>query len=115
MKRVEYSQIVRKKLRSLKAELAQRFGIDIATTAIRGITGVARGLGQFEDKGKLVSAMYDIDCEYRYLYVAHTYLFYRVEKEKIVVVEMFNEKEDFMQKLFGIVTTSQETEDYWGE
>lgn len=27
----------------------------------------------------------------------------------------FNEKEDFMRQMFGIVTTSQETIDYWGE
>ncbi len=33
----------------------------------------------------------------------------------IMILEIFNEKEDFMYQLFGIVTTSQETIDYWNE
>ena len=33
----------------------------------------------------------------------------------ILILEMFHEKEDFMGKLFGIVTTSLVTIDYWGE
>ena len=69
MKQIEYSQIVRKKLQSLK--------------------GVA------------VSAMYDIECDYRYIYVSHNYIFYRVEKDAVIIVEMFDEREDFMHKLFG--------------
>lgn len=69
MKQIEYSQIVRKKLQSLK--------------------GVA------------VSAMYDIECDYRYIYVGHNYIFYRVEKDAVIIVEMFDEREDFMHKLFG--------------
>lgn len=31
----------------------------------------------------------------------------------VIILEMFNKKEDFMKKLFGIVTTSQEKIDYW--
>ena len=69
MKQIKYSQIVRKKLQSLK--------------------GVA------------VSAMYDIECDYRYIYVSHNYIFYRVEKDAVIIVEMFDEREDFMHKLFG--------------
>ena len=38
-----------------------------------------------------------------------------MEKDKIVVVNMFHEKEDFMLKLFGISGRTQESIDYWGE
>lgn len=31
-----------------------------------------------------------------------------------MILEIFNEKEDFMRQMFGVVTTSQETIDYWG-
>ena len=37
------------------------------------------------------------------------------EAETSVIKEGAIYKEDFMRKLFGIVTTSQETIDYWGE
>ena len=44
------------------------------------------------------------------------YFFYRMsDNNTIIILEMFHEKEDFMRKLFGIVTTSQDTIDYWGE
>lgn len=59
--------------------------------------------------------MYDMECDYRYLYVGHNYLFYRIERDKIVIVEMFNDREDFMYKLFGVNTETQESTDYWEE
>ena len=34
-------------------------------------------------------------------YVSHNYIFYRVEKDAVIIVEMFDEREDFMHKLFG--------------
>jgi len=51
-----------------------------------------------------------------YIFVEHNYFFYRIkDKNTILILEMFHEKEDLMRKLFGIDTTSQETIDYWGE
>ena len=115
MKRVEYSQIVRRKLKMLKVRLTAEFGTKVATKALKDITNAVRGLETFEEKGVSVSSMYDVGCDYRYLFVGHNYLFYRVETDKIIIVEMFDDREDFMYKLFGITTTSQETLDYWDE
>ena len=50
--------------------------------------------------------MYGIKCDYRYIYAGHNYLFYRIENDKIIIAEMFDEREDFMYKLFGITTTT---------
>ena len=47
--------------------------------------------------------------------IGHNYLFYRIEKDKIIIVEIFDEREDFMYKLFGISSISQESIDYWDE
>lgn len=115
MKKAEYSQIVRLNLQTLRTELTKRFGAEISQKAVKQITKAARGLGDFEGKGIQVSAIYDIECEYRYLFVSHNYLFYRIEKDRIIIVEMFDEREDFMQKIFGITATSQDTLDYWKE
>lgn len=115
MKKVEYSLIVRQKLKNLRKELTERFGADVSRRLVKQITDAARGLGMFETKGVSVSAMYDVECDYRYLYVGHNYLFYRIEPDQIIIVEMFDEREDFMWKLFGIDTTPQETYDYWDE
>lgn len=115
MKNVVYSQIVRRKLKVLRAELTEKFGIEVSRKAIKRITSAAKRLLEHEQKGICLSAMYDVECDYRYLVVSHNYLFYRIEPDKIIIVEMFDEREDFMQKLFGISTTSQETLDYWNE
>lgn len=45
----------------------------------------------------------------------HNYVFYRIEPEKIMIVEMFDEREDFMYQLFGISTRTKESMDYWGD
>ena len=56
----------------------------------------------------------EIESDYRYIYAECNYLFYRIESDKIIIVEMFDEREDFMYKLFGIITTTQESLDYRG-
>ena len=108
MKKVEYSQIVRQKLYTLKTDLANKFNLDISRKAIKQITTAVKGLADFAEKGTSVSAMYDIDCDYRYLHVGHNYLFYRIEDNNVIIVEMFDEREDFIYKLFGISTLSQD-------
>lgn len=115
MKKVEYSQIVRRKLKNLKVRLTREFGTEVSRKSISQITDAARGLEDFEEKGISVSAMYGIECDYRYIYAGRNYLFYRIEKDKIIIAEMFDEREDFMYKLFGITTTTQESVDFWDE
>lgn len=115
MKKLEYSQIVRKKLKELRANLTLRFGEQVSQKSIKKITNAARSLRELEEQGKCVSSMFDVDCDYRCLFVSHNYLFYRIEKDKVIIVEMFDEREDFMQKLFGISTIDQESIDCWNE
>lgn len=115
MKKVEYSQIVRRKLKVLRERLTSEFGSEVSRKSLKQITDAARSLEKFEKKGILLSAMYDVDCDYRYLFVGHNYLFYRIETDKIIIAEMFDDREDFMYQLFGISTTTQESIDYWDE
>lgn len=115
MKKLEYSQVVRRKLKALRVRLTDEFGSEAAGKALKRITDAARGLEDFAEKGVAVSSMYDIDCDYRYLYVGHNYLFYRIEENRIIIVEMFDDREDFMYKLFGISSISQESLDNWDD
>ena len=98
MKKVEYSQIVRRKLKNLRARLTSEFGAEVSRKSIKQITDAARGLEDFEEKGISVSSMYGIECDYRYIYAGRNYLFYRIESDKIIIAEMFDEREDFMYK-----------------
>ena len=115
LKKLEYSHIAKRKLRELRIRLLNEYGSALSTKIIKQITTTARALETFEELGPSIYSMYGIECNYRYIYVAHNYLFYRIEFDKIIIVEIFDENEDFMYKLFGVSTTSQETLDYWGE
>ena len=115
MKKLEYSQIARQKLKKLKRDLSQKFGLSFAKKSIKRMTTSVRRLEQFADSGVQIAEMYDIDTDYWYVFVNHNYFVYRVEDDKVIVVQIFNEKEDFMQKLFGITGRTQESIDYWGE
>lgn len=115
MKKIEYSQIVRRKLRVLKRRLTDEFGAETAAKSLKMITEAVRGLETFPEKGVSVSGLYNINIDYRYIYVRHNYLFYRIQGEKIIVVEMFDEREDFMYKLFDIRQASSDDNDYGDE
>ena len=79
------------------------------------ITDRVNLLGSNEESGVSISRMYDIETDYWYIFTNHNYFIYRIEEQKVFIVQMFNEKEDFMMKLFGISGRTQESIDYWGD
>lgn len=106
LKKVEYSQIAIRKLKELKARLLDEYGTEISTKTIKQITTAIRNLAIFERRGISISTMYELKSNYFYLYVRHYYIFYRIEQDKIYIIDIFHEKEDFMYKLFGMRTVS---------
>jgi len=59
--------------------------------------------------------MFGVPSDYCYLFVWKNYVFYDIESDAIRIINIYNEKEDFMWLLFGLDTTPKETIDYWGE
>jgi len=115
LKQLLYSPSAVEKLRQIKQELTVRFDSEMAQNVITKMTQSFRDLQQFENKGLSVEDMMGIPCDYRLLYLQYHYAFYRVEGDRILITDIYNEKEDFMWKLFMVKTTMQETEDYWDE
>ena len=113
--KLEYSQIVRRKLKALKLYLSEQYGEDLAKSAVKKITDRARELQDNPELGISLAVKYEIDTDFRSLYVNHNHLFYYKEGNTIIVAEMFGEIEDFMYKLFGVSGRTQESIDYWGE
>lgn len=113
MKKLKYSPDAHEKLKQIKQHVVQKFGADAAGKVIKEMTKSIRDLQQFEEKGVSVESVLGIPCDYRMLYVRHNYVFYQIEADVIKITDIYNEKEDFMWKLFGIKTTTEETENYW--
>lgn len=52
---------------------------------------------------------------YEIIYSHKNYFLYFIEGNVVKVMELYDEREDFAGALFGIITTTQETLDYWNE
>ncbi len=115
MKELQYSPDAIEKLREIEQDITIRYGQEKAKAVIREMTKAFRDLQQFENRGSSVENLIGIPCDYRMLYVQHNYAFYRIEHNAIRIIGIFNEREDFVWKLFGIKTVTQESEDYWGD
>ena len=113
--KIEYSKIVKRKMKALKKYLTDEFGAETARAGIKTVMKSIKQLSDHPEKGISVAETFDVDTDFRYLYVKHNYFFYYIENDKVIIAEMFNEQEDFMYKLFGISSISEESEEYWGE
>ena len=109
MKKVVYSQLVKNKLLKLKTELAGEYGEQKAKEILTAMADHVDMLGQHEESGVNIAHIYDVDTDYWYLFTNHNYFIYRIEEKKVIVVQMFNEREDFMMKLFGVSGRTQES------
>lgn len=115
MKKIKYTPDAADKLREIKKAISLQYGTDNAKKTVKTITDAIRGLCEYEKKGIEVAKMFDVATDCRYLFVSKNYVFYRIEEQYIRVINIYNEREDFMGQLFGIDMTPQETIDYWKE
>ena len=115
MKKIKYTPDAAEKLRAINSAVTAQYGSKKAKEVVRKITGAIRGLTDNEQKGPSVEKMLDVSSDYRYIFVSKNYVFYRIEDECIKIINIYNEKEDFMWLLFGIDTIQKDTIDYWNE
>lgn len=114
-RKIAYSEIALSKRKAIKKEIKEKYGKERADKFSNHISKSIAELKKFPELGASLKEKYDLDCDYYMLFIEHNYFIYRIFEDMILILEIFNEKEDFMYQLFGIVTTSQDTLDYWGE
>lgn len=115
LKKIAYSAIALSKRRAIKREIKEKYGQCVADRVSKHMSQTVAKLKQFPEMGVSLRGQYDLDCDYYMLFVEHNYIIYRIMDDMVMILEIFNEKEDFMYQMFGVVTTSQDTVDYWGE
>ncbi len=114
-RKIVYSEIALSKRKAIKKDIKERYGKERADKFSEHISGKLTELKKFPELGISLREKYKFDCDYYMLFVEHNYFIYRILDDLILILEIFNEKEDFMYQLFGVVTTSQDTLNYWGE
>ena len=115
MKSIKYTPDAADKLRDIKGTITAKYGSKKAKEIVGEIMQAVRGLAINAEKGPSVEAMFGVPSDYRYIFVSKNYVFCDIEDDAVRVINIYNEKEDFMWLLFCVDTTSQETIDYWGE
>ncbi|MDE6232308.1 MAG: type II toxin-antitoxin system RelE/ParE family toxin [Lachnospiraceae bacterium] len=102
-------------LQRIKTYIAKQFGEDKAKACVKEITSTAKQLELFPREGSCLEDLIEHPTDYHYLVVKPNYVFYRVEGDIVRIIRVLNEKQDFLQILFGISSVSEEGEDYWGD
>lgn len=102
-------------LQGIKVYVAKQFGEGKAKVCAEEITSTAKQLEMFPEEGPRLENLIEYPTDYYYLIVKPNYVFYRVEGDTVRVIRILNEKQDFLQTLFGISSISEEGEDYWGD
>ena len=99
-----YSPEAERDLQNIRNSIIENFDSEeIAKKVLKKITGTVRGLLAFPYMGEELARMTGISTEYRCLY-------YRLEKDRVYIVRILHERQDFMRILFGI-TEESDTED----
>ncbi|MBD5469068.1 MAG: type II toxin-antitoxin system RelE/ParE family toxin [Lachnospiraceae bacterium] len=100
-------------LQEIKAYVAGQFGEGKSKACTKEITSTVKQLELFPKGGLRLADLIEYPTDYYYLVVKPNYVFYRVEGDTVRVIRILNEKQDFLQILFGINSISEEGEDYW--
>lgn len=113
--KLRYSPDASDKLRELKKQMTATYGNQVAIKVLSKITSDIRGLQDNPEKGPSVEALFGIPMPYRFLHAEHNYVFYRLEEDKVFVTDIYNEREDFMWRMFRVNLRTQDSIDFWGE
>ena len=102
MKKLAYSPDYKDKIVQLRRRLDYYFGTEVRKKILKKIDKRIHMLTRFESMVISVRDVYGVECEYYCIYVAKNYVFYRFDAETVYILNIYNEREDFMQKMFGL-------------
>lgn len=107
-KELRYTPKAKEDLQNIKADIMSKFDSEeIAERVLRKLTETARNLTVFPYMGSELVRTTGVLTDYRSLFCMHNYIFYRIEENIIRVVRVLNEKQDYMNILFGNTETEK--------
>lgn len=111
--KLKYSPDAREKLANIKQSITLSNGKSTADKVISNMMTSIRNLTDNPQKGPSVENMLGIVCPYRFLHIEHNYIFYRIENDNVYITDIYNERENFMQQMFGIKLRTKDSIEYW--
>lgn len=110
MFRLEYSPQALKDFQNIRMYIADEFGDGVAKRIIQKMAKDIRRLEMYPTSGRMLSSVIEVPTDYYYLYSKKNYVFYRIEEESVKIIRILNEKQDYVQILFGIQEWDEEFE-----
>ena len=102
MSRVEYSPLALYDLNHLRDYITDNWGKNVANGILKRITFDIRRLEQYPLSGVNLGKIIDVSTEYRYLFSEKNYIFYPMELDRVRIIRILNENQDYIQHLFGV-------------
>lgn len=105
--KIRYSPNARDRLKQIK----QDYGV----SAVDKIMKEIRSLALNPRRCPRVENMLGIPSPYYFLHIKRNYIFYRIDESALYVTDIYDERENFMWKMFGINLRTDDSIDYWGD
>ena len=94
----------RQDLLQIKESIIEKFDDEnLAKKILRKMTETVRQLITFPYLGQELSGITGIYTDYRCLFCEKNYVFYRIEADRVCVIRVLNERQDYMRILFGVL------------
>ena len=113
MPKLEYSPIALEDLQHIRDYIIANWGENVAKRILKRIATNIRRLEEHPLLGVDFGKIIDVPTDYRYLFIDKNYVFYHLEIDKVRVVRVLNEQQDYMLQLFGVSVELEE--DYWSD
>lgn len=107
MQKIEYSKIVLRKLEKLKNKLAEEYGKAFSKSSInQTLDTLENSIFASSNPGISIKNRFGIDTTYRFIIVSPNIFILNIIKDKVIIKQMFHEKEDYISKFFKITKHS---------
>lgn len=108
MPKVEYSPAALEDLQFIRDYISSNWDENVAKRVLKKIISDIRRLEQYPASGVDLGKIIDVPTEYRYLFSEKNYIFYHLELDKVRIVRVLNERQEYMKQLFGVSSASDE-------
>jgi toxin ParE1/3/4 len=105
---VEYSPVSLEDLQHIRDYILSNWGENATKKVLKKITSDIRRLEHYPTSGVDLGKIIDVPTKYRYLFSERNYIFYYLELDKVRIVRVLNERQEYMKQLFEINLGSEE-------
>lgn len=108
MLKIEYTPQALEDLQLLQEYLLSNWGENIAKRVLKNITTEIRRLEIYPFSGVDLGKTINTTTDYRYIFSEKNYVFYRSEFDKILIIRVLSERQNYLKQLFQISADNEE-------